>query len=938
MTKKAASENVLAVWVERDLTAAVRSGEVGTAFEMEDPLAQATEILHSGRGLILTGEPGVGKTALIGEIVRRLEDGKGPAALLGKTVLQFSILGRIASLKDANQIRPEFQKLIELLSERKDLVPFFRDVHVADIYGMSNLLQQLGVRRPGEVLGEGDSTAVASMFEDWPELEKHFVPLFVEEPGMEQTLRILAGWSAETSARSGKRFTAEALEEAVHLTHRFLARSHQPRKAIDLLGQVASLTPAGGTVTGGAVIDRFSVTHRVPRNLVDPDLPLDLSEIEQRFVEKVLGQEEAVEAVVRMIGRIKSGLTDLRRPFGVFLFAGPTGVGKTHVAQLLAEYLFGSKDRMVRLNMADHQGDTAAEVLFGDPNDSRPHQKRGVLTLRVSGQPFAVLLLDEFEKAHAKVHDRFLQLFDEGRFINGAGETVSCRSMIVIATTNAGADVFQAKPLGFWPDSSMEALAREAERRLAGVFRVEFLNRFDQVVVFRPLGRDHVRTIARRQLSELSMRSGLKRKNLRLEVDESVIDWLAVNGYDPHFGARFLKRVLEREVTGAVADLVVRSTPAPGSVIELGVRKNRVHASALSPATLQEKPERAVVPYGSTRLAISIGDLEDLRSRTAELLERAGPHLAALEDRRAEARHLLEEMNRAGFWDGGSRTQEALDRYRELDVAIQGGGRLASALENLSRFLESASRPGALSAGVRLYEQAADALRHWDERVAGEGPGSVWLLLESQDGGSGDRFLEDLVKMEEAWCARCGLTSSVLAYEEADGRPVRVVLDVEGSGAARLLSMEVGVHRLYRREGHDSRVRIELFEQETASRPSSPRVEARKARKGLLGVEVRAFGRIDVPETGLTAEFHGSHAETLEWFLSAFRKSRSVVSPESPRVVRLYGHSGTGGRDPRTEAVVPRLKDVLRGELDPFLEGWRRLSGGGLKSEGRDER
>ncbi len=919
------AEKVLAVWTERNLTQAVRAGGIRPAYELDDVMSQAMEVLGSGRSLVLTGEAGVGKSAAIGELLRRVEEGTGPSSLSGKTVLQMSFHHRAASLKESNNIRPEFQSLSEVLRERQDIVPYFRDIHAAGYFGMGHNLEVLAMALKGLVLAEGEPFGVASLFEDWPELEKSFTVIHMDEPGLEKTLRILDFWSTDQEGITGKTYTMEAVEEALHLTHRFLARARQPRKSIDLLVNVASLTPAGGTISVDSVVERFSVTHKVPKALVDPLLPLDLEDVERRFASRILGQREAVDAVVRMIGRIKSGLTDIRRPFGVFLFAGPTGVGKTHVAQLLAEYLFGSQDRMLRLNMADFQTESSPDVLFGDPNDSRPQQKRGVLTQRILGQPFAVLLLDEFEKAHEKVHDRFLQLFDEGRFINGASETISCRSMILIATTNAGAEAFQSKPLGFWPASDVESLVHEVERRLSAVFRIEFLNRFDQVVVFRPLGREQVRTIAQRELEGLRARSGLKRREIHLEVDEAVVDWLAVNGYDPLFGARFLKRMLEREVTGAVADAIVRTNLEPRGRVSLSIRRNRVHAEVERPVSSSAQPKpRVTLPLGTTTKTRSIESLEAFREEAARLLAAARPLMQDLDAKSAEASDLLARMNYEGFWAGRGGAQELLVRYRELDVAIQVETRWAESVRALEKIAFQRETGGDLVRSVRVLESAAEALSAWKTRVETEGPGSVWVVLEAKERpGAKDRFFEDLAGMELAWCQKAGLSACVIGYEEADHVLVRACLDVEGPGASALLEMEAGVHRLSRGSGPDSRVRIDVIPQGHERAAGHQKIEPRKARKGLLGIEVRAWGRLEIEETGLVAEFLGSDAGTLTRFLADLNSSWKTRQAESPVVARLYGFEGTGGRDPRTNVVVPRLKDVLRGELDPFLAGWR---------------
>jgi len=555
-----AHEKAVAQWMERDLTAAALAGELAPAFEIEDTLHQVLEIIASGKHPVLVGPSGVGKTAIIHELIRRATAGRGPSQLENRRVLQFSLRHRAAALKTTDLMRPNLQKLMTALHEFRDtIVPFFRDFHLAYTFDIESQFQALGFRFPGVILAEGVPTEIMTMFEYEPDLHENYVILNVEEPSLERTACIMDAWAAEQAKERGTHFSKGAQEEALHLGHRFLARAHLPRKALDLLVQVASLKGTGSEVTAVDVIDRFCRNHRVPRALVDPAIPLDLGELQKRFSDRVLGQPEAARGVIQMVGLIKAGLSDLRRPFGVFLFVGPTGVGKTHLAQLLAEYLFGSSDRLLRLNMADYPKELDAGLLFGIPEANSLSLKRGVLTQRIAGHPFAGLLLDEFEKTHTKVHDRFLQLFDEGVFINGAGETISCRSMILIATTNAGAEVYRGHALGFAGLTDLQTMVKEVDRRLSQHFRFEFLNRFDQVIHFHPLTREHIRTIALRELEKLKERGGLTRRGYGLEVDESVLDWLTAHGYDPHYGARFLRRTIERHVTTAIAEVVVQA-------------------------------------------------------------------------------------------------------------------------------------------------------------------------------------------------------------------------------------------------------------------------------------------------------------------------------------------------------------------------------------------
>jgi ATP-dependent Clp protease ATP-binding subunit ClpA len=572
-------------WLERDLTAAAEAGELPRAFAVDSIVEQMSELVASDRHPVLIGEGGVGKTAALYEWVRRVQAGGGPAALEGKRVLQFSLRRRAAALNNPGELRPEFQKLLDALQQAgNDVVPFFCDLHVAHEFGLEPLLHAFAYRFEQPILGEGRRAAVESMLESNPELEQHYVVLKLDEPSLPAAERILTEWNAEEAAAGRRAFAAAALDEALYLSHRFLTRMRLPRKALDLLKQVASLAAGNRTIGAAQVIDRFCRSHKVPRFLVDPDLPLDLEEVDDHFRTRLLGQAEAVRAVVNMISLIKAGLSDVRRPFGVFLFVGPTGVGKTHVAQLLADYLFGSRDRTIRFNMADFQLEYSASTLFGDPDDHRLPNMRGQLTQRIQGHPFAVLLLDEFEKAHEVVRDRFLQLIDEGCFINGAGEMVSCRSTIIIATSNSGAEVYRQQALGFTGSATLEALDQEVDRRLNEQFRFEFLNRFDEVVHFHPLARADIRTIAWRELEQLQDRVGLKRRGLVLEADDDLLDWLTVHGYDPHFGARFLRRTIERHVTTVLSNFIVRTDPPVGAQIELTVREDQVVAR-LQPET-----------------------------------------------------------------------------------------------------------------------------------------------------------------------------------------------------------------------------------------------------------------------------------------------------------------------------------------------------------------
>lgn len=913
-------DEILRPWLERDLTADAAAGKLSPAFCVERPLDQIDTALASGLSPVLSGPPGVGKTAIWHEVARRLAAGGGPPRLRGKRIVQLSIRLRAAGLTKPEEIKPEMHSLVEALVEQGGaVVPYFRDIDLAYRFDLEPNLEALSLRLDAPVLGEGADSTVRRLFEDTAQLAEEYLPVHVGEPDIERTRAILEAVSEEREAAGLGPFEADAIETAIALSHRFLARGCFPRKALTLAEQAAAASGPDKPVRMDDVIGQFVSGHRVPRFLIDPRIPLDLRETRRTFTDRLLGQVDAVDAVVNMVGLIKAGLSDLRRPFGVFLFVGPTGVGKTHLAQLLAEYLFGDRDRLVRLNMADYQTPKDAATLFGDPDGYNPSSRRGVLTRRLLGHPFAVVLFDEFEKAHGTVHDRFLQLMDEGAFINGAGETVSCRSNILIATSNAGAEVYRGKYLGFASPPDPVEVRKAVDRALGGHFRVEFLNRLDRVAHFRPLRREEIRAIALRELAQLQQRPGLRRRGIRLEIDEAVLDWLTAHGYDPNHGARFLRRVIERQITGPVARVLVTGELEPGDAVELLVRRGRVVAE---PARKGPPPRQKVaLPEGPGETTRSL-DREGLLAEARGQLDAAQPLLDALAAAERERVEQLARMNAPGFWDSDD-ARDVVERYRALDVAVEVQTRFASPLRRLRDVLEETDVP--VERLARRIEAAARGLQHWLERQARDSAEDVWLLLSTAGTGESQDLLAELVEVEVAWCERLGLDAEIVAWQERDGVLRRVAVAVHGQAAEHLLAMEVGQHRRARREGADARVRVRLVVRGTgAGRPG--RVESARRRTGPLGVECRVRGRLSVAERGLTMSLLGPDEATMRELLTDLASALQGPATTA-EVARQYGVDGLGARDPRTGATVVKGKDVTRGRLDPLLEAWRRRDG-----------
>lgn len=918
MTDTQTPEEILLSWCDRDLTAAAMAGDLAPAFEVEAIVGELQGLLVAGRSFVLVGDPGVGKTAIVHELVRRSVELARAAGVPPRRFLQLSLKNRASALsKPPRQMGPEMQKLCQALIELgPTVVPFFRDLDQVFLFDLEPQVLSLLYRFEGTLMAEGRREVVDAMMEATGELEQNLILIPVFEPSLANAAAMLRQWNR----LNGGLFSEAALDQALMLTHRFLARNRLPRKTFDFLMPVLRLHEKRGIVVEADVIERFSVSHRVPRQLVDPEIPLDLSGLEAEFRDKVLGQEEAINTIVKTIGLIKSGLSDPRRPFGVFLFVGPTGVGKTHVAQLLAEYLFGSRERVVRFNMADYQNELAALTLFGNP-EAFGAQKRGILTMRLMGHPFGVLLLDEFEKAHRTIHDRFLQLVDEGGFINGNGETIQCRSLILIATSNAGAELYRGERFGFADGGARRDWNRELTRALEQHFRFEFLNRFDRVVHFRPLRREHIRVIAERELELLQQRPGVQQRKLELSFDESILDWLTVRGYDPDYGARFLRRLIEREVTSTLAEAMLRDAAKVGARVELGVRDNRVIARIVAPEAAPdaypEVPEEAVKRPLGRRAVVEEAD---------RLLKASEPLMASLADKREERSRLLARMNEPAFWDRRAENEDLLERFRDLDVGVRAESRLARPLERLQESLRARGKAplGAeLASLARQLEEAESALRQWEERFSHEGPRSVWLVLESVELFQRvDTWIRDLVEMERRWCRRLHLETEVVAYSCSNQKLARVAISIDGPGAAMLLAMEEGVHRLSVPRGADLKVRVRVLPRGAqGGKPGS--VARMRKTANALDLEVAWRGQLEIEERGVVEEWLGRDEESLSELLSHLAQAAAMNVAGTSDLVRIYAKDGAGARDPRTGARHPRLKDVLKGELEAFLVAWR---------------
>jgi ATP-dependent Clp protease ATP-binding subunit ClpC len=476
-------------------------------------------------------------------------------------------------------------------------------------------------------------------------LERRFQPITVSEPSVDDTVQILCGLRDRYEAHHQVRFSAEAIVAAARLSDRYVTDRYLPDKAIDLLDQAGARkrlrtgTPPtdlreweqqvdqlgrdkaqavadeeyeraselrdqigelqqrieqlrqGETgiaeVTSEDIAEVVSRATGIPVRQLTEEEKDRLVHLEEHLHDRVVGQDEAVHAIARSVRRSRTGMGDPNRPVGTFLFLGPTGVGKTELARALAESLFGDEHRMVRLDMSEFQESHTTSRMVGAPPGYVGYGEAGELTEVVRRNPYSVVLLDEIEKAHADVFNVLLQVLEDGRLTDGQGRTVDFKNTVLIMTSNLGSDIISNRSgvLGFSSRDQEQTDEPARDRimaRLRESFRPEFLNRVDEIVVFRRLGSDQLHRITELLLDETRQR--LRAQDIEVGFSDGAVDWLTEHGHQPEFGARPLRRTIQREIDDSISDLLLAGDLAPGQRIEVDREFDQLHFSVRPPA------------------------------------------------------------------------------------------------------------------------------------------------------------------------------------------------------------------------------------------------------------------------------------------------------------------------------------------------------------------
>ena len=522
---------------------------IGSVWEMDKPVEPIIEhpamdrILHEAeqsllsepkRSVLLIGENGVGKTTLCTVLARRLQKE-------GWTIFEAGATEVLAGQVYIGELEGRIQELIQNLGGNRKvlwIVPNFQQLvyagwHKSDPRSILDML--LPALENGEltVVGEIEPEAYERLLQNKAHMRTLMKGITVTPMDSEETLALTHKWNAVSNERNGvPLISANVLEEAFHLARQFLDKAAAPGNLIGLLKWTQQSMPDTESISTEDVLRSLTHLTGLPSSILDQREDLDLGALRSLFQKRVLGQPEAVDCLVDRVAMIKAGLNDPTRPAGVFLFVGPTGTGKTEIAKTLAEFLFGSSERMIRLDMSEFMTDDSLDRIIGDRD--RGSESRALVNL-IRNQPFSVILLDEFEKAHHRVWDLFLQVFDDGRLSDRLGNTADFRHSIIIMTSNLGAAIPHGSGLGFsggrkgFSESSVMRAVKTA-------FRPEFLNRIDRVVVFRPLSRAIVREILLKELNDVLSRRGFRNRDWAVEWEESALDFLLNKGFTEELG------------------------------------------------------------------------------------------------------------------------------------------------------------------------------------------------------------------------------------------------------------------------------------------------------------------------------------------------------------------------------------------------------------------
>ncbi|MBT3337723.1 MAG: AAA domain-containing protein [Anaerolineae bacterium] len=649
----------------RDLTQLAREGKLDPVIGRDTEILRLVQILsrRTKNNPVLIGEAGVGKTAIVEGLAQKIVDNDVPEILGGKQVISLDLGSMIAGSRFRGEFEERLKSAIEEVQKSEgEIILMIDELHTVVGAGAaqgaldaSNMLKPALARGELQCIGATTLDEFHKYIEKDAALERRFAPIYVEEPTVEDTIKMLHGLRDRYEAHHKVRFSDEALVAAARLADRYVTDRHLPDKAIDLMDEsaaklrVALYSLPDDLRTMKSEIDRLAAEEelagterdyeraaemkaerlrieeefKTQRDQWEEEHKLDevvdlndiaevvhqwtgipvsqmmeteaqkLLEMEDRLHERIIGQEAAITAISDAIRRARSGLKDPNHPIGSFIFVGPSGVGKTELAKALAWFMFDDPDALVRIDMSEYREQHTASRLFGAPPGYVGYEEGGQLTEAVRRRPYRVVLFDEIEKAHPEVWNALLQILDDGRMTDGQGKVVDFRNTILIMTSNLGTEyVSQSGALGFLTQSNDDKLNeshKKVEKALKDAFRPEFLNRVDETIMFSPLSVEEMEEIVDLQMKEIQGR--LNEFDIHANLTPAARTWMAQQGYDAAFGARPLKRALQKFVESPLSVKLLKGDFSKGGsiLVDVDAETNEIVFMEGEPAPKKKK-------------------------------------------------------------------------------------------------------------------------------------------------------------------------------------------------------------------------------------------------------------------------------------------------------------------------------------------------------------
>ncbi|HJC25196.1 MAG TPA: ATP-dependent Clp protease ATP-binding subunit [Candidatus Eisenbergiella merdavium] len=636
----------------RDMTALAAAGKLDPVVGRQEEITRVIQILsrRTKNNPCLVGEPGVGKTAIVEGLARRIVEGNVPDTVKNKRVLTLDLSGMIAGSKYRGEFEERIKKVIREVTEAGNVLLFLDELHTLIGAGgaegaidASNILKPSLARGELQLIGATTITEYRKYIERDAALERRFQPVSVEEPTEEEAVRILEGIAPGYEEHHQVRYEAGALEAAVRLSSRYINDRRLPDKAIDLIDEAASAVKLSGmeqpqdirilneqiqeldrkienairveayeqagkwkreqddvmkklsqktarldkkkaasreVVTENDVAQVVAAWTKIPVSRLEEKESERLMKLESVLHKRVIGQEEAVSAVARAMRRGRVGLQDPKRPIGSFLFLGPTGVGKTELSKALAEAMFGSENALIRVDMSEYMEGHSVSKLIGSPPGYVGFDDGGQLSEKVRRNPYSVVLFDEIEKAHPDVFNILLQVLDDGHITDSKGRKVSFKNTVLIMTSNAGAQrIVDPKSLGFSTGADEK---KDYERMKAGVmeevkrlFKPEFINRIDEIMVFHPLTQENMKQIITLLAKDLGARCK-DQLGISLTITPAAKNLIVEKHSDLKMGARPLKRAIQSMIEDALAEEILSGRVKPEDHVTVGCKEGKI--------------------------------------------------------------------------------------------------------------------------------------------------------------------------------------------------------------------------------------------------------------------------------------------------------------------------------------------------------------------------